>query len=56
MKRILLLTALLVVLASCGSKPQAPVYAATPDILPGATAVEEYLPLLEGKRVSILSH
>ena len=56
MKRILLLTALLVVLASCGSKPQAPVYAATPDILPGATAVEEYLPLLEGKRVSILSN
>ena len=56
MKRLFLLTVLLASLAACGSKPQAPVYAPTPEILPGATDLEAYLPLLEGKRVSILSN
>ena len=56
MKRILLLTVLLASLAACGQKPQAPVYAPTPEILPGATDLDAYLPLLEGKRVSILSN
>ncbi|MBQ5530039.1 MAG: DUF1343 domain-containing protein, partial [Bacteroidales bacterium] len=58
MKRLLLLTVLLASLAACGGKPQpqAPVYAPTPEILPGATDLEAYLPLLEGKRVSILSN
>ena len=58
MKRLLLLTVLLASLAGCGGKPQpqAPVYAPTPEILPGATDLEAYLPLLEGKRVSILSN
>ena len=56
MKRILLLAALLVATVSCRPAAQPRVYAPTPDILPGATAVESYLPLLEGKRVSILSN
>lgn len=57
MKRILLLTLLLTAIAACGTGPQSGVrYAATPEILPGATDLEAYLPLLEGKRVSILSN
>ena len=50
MKRILLLTALLVSLSSCTSKPVLKVYPPTPEILPGATDIEAYLPLLEGER------
>lgn len=58
MKRILLLTALSAALlcSACRPAPQPHVYAPTPDILPGATDLESYLPLLEGKRVSILSN
>lgn len=56
MKRILLLASLLASLAACGRPPLARSYAATPDILPGATDIEAYLPLLEGRRVSILSN
>lgn len=56
MKRFLLLTVLLPALLACGKAPQPRTYAPTPDILPGATALEEYLPLLEGQRVSILSN
>ena len=56
MKRFLLLTVLLPALLACGKAPQPRTYALTPDILPGATALEEYLPLLEGQRVSILSN
>ena len=56
MKRFLLLTVLLPTLLACGKAPQPRTYALTPDILPGATALEEYLPLLEGQRVSILSN
>ena len=56
MKRIFLLTALLVFLSSCSSKPVLKVYPPTPEILPGATDIEAYLPLLEGKRVAILSN
>ena len=56
MKRILLLAALLAAIVSCGTRPQPRVYAPTPEILPGATNLEAYLPLLEGKRVSILSN
>lgn len=56
MKRFLLLTVLLPALLACGKAPQPRTYAPTPDILPGATALDEYLPLLEGQRVSILSN
>ena len=56
MKRFLLLTVLLPTLLACGKAPQPRTYAPTPDILPGATSLEEYLPLLEGQRVSILSN
>ena len=56
MKRILLLTLLLAATLSCGTKPAPRTYAPTPDILPGATDLEAYLPLLEGRRVSILSN
>jgi len=56
MKRILLLTLLLATLVACDRTPQPRTYAPTPEIKPGATAVEEYLPLLEGQRVSILSN
>ncbi|MBR5018841.1 MAG: DUF1343 domain-containing protein, partial [Bacteroidales bacterium] len=56
MKRLLLMTFLLVAFASCAKPPQPRVYAPTPDILPGATDLDAYLPLLEGKRVSILSN
>jgi len=56
MKRILQLTVLFAALVACGRAPQPRTYAPTPDILPGATALEEYLPLLEGQRVSILSN
>ena len=56
MKKLTIFLTLLAILASCTSQPTARVYAATPDILPGATALEEYLPLLEGQRVSILSN
>ena len=56
MKRFLLLTVLFAALTSCGSKPELKEYAPTPDILPGATDLEAYLPLLEGKRVAILSN
>ena len=56
MKRILLLTALLVSLSACVSQPKLKVYPPTPEILPGATDLEAYLPLLEGKRVAILSN
>ena len=50
------MTFLLVAFASCAKPPQPRVYAPTPDILPGATDLDAYLPLLEGKRVSILSN
>lgn len=56
MKRFLLLSVLLLMLFACGKAPQPRIYAPTPDILPGATALAEYLPLLEGQRVSILSN
>ena len=56
MKRILLLMALIVATVSCRPAAQPRTYAPTPDILPGATDLEAYLPLLEGKRVSILSN
>ena len=56
MKKLLLLTALLAALSSCASKPELKVYAPTPEILPGATDLDAYLPLLEGKRVAILSN
>ncbi len=56
MKRFLLLMVLLPTLLACGKAPQPRTYALTPDILPGATALDEYLPLLEGQRVSILSN
>lgn len=56
MKRLLLITALLATFASCSSEPQARTYAPTPDILPGATDLDAYLPLLRGQRVSILSN
>ena len=56
MKRFLLLTVLLPALLACGKAPQPRTYAPTPDILPGTTALDEYLPLLEGQRVSILSN
>ena len=57
MKRLIaLLAALLVAAVSCCPSSHRLVYAPTPDILPGATDLEAYLPLLEGKRVSILSN
>ena len=56
MKKILLLTALLVSMNACVSQPKLKVYPPTPEILPGATDLEAYLPLLEGKRVAILSN
>ena len=56
MKRFLLLTVLLPLLLACGKEPQPRTYAPTPDILPGATDLEAYIPLLEGQRVSILSN
>ena len=56
MKRLLLPILLLATLVACGKAPQPKTYAPTPDILAGATDLEAYLPLLEGKRVSILSN
>ena len=56
MKRFFLLTVLLATAVACGTAPQPRTYAPTPDILPGATSVEQYVPLLEGQRVSILSN
>ena len=56
MKRLTLFAAFLLLLASCQAKPERTVYAPTPDILPGATDLEAYLPLLQGQRVSILSN
>ena len=57
MKRLIaLLAALLVAAVSCCPSSHRCTYAPTPDILPGATDLEAYLPLLEGKRVSILSN
>ena len=56
MKRFFLLSLLLVTLSACGTDVQPKVYALTPEILPGATDLDAYLPLLEGKRVAILSN
>ena len=56
MKRFLLLSVLIPALLACGKAPQPRSYAPTPDILPGATNLEAYLPLLEAQRVSILSN
>jgi len=56
MKHFFLLTLLIASLAACGTDPELKVYPPTPEILPGATDLEAYLPLLEGKRVAILSN
>jgi len=56
MKRFLLLALLAASLLSCATAPKPDRYPPTPDILPGATDLEAYLPLLQGQRVSILSN
>ena len=56
MKHFILLTLLLAAMSACSADPAPKVYAPTPEILPGATDLEAYLPLLEGKRVAILSN
>ena len=56
MKRLILLLTMFAALAACTSQPSAKAYAPTPDILPGAASLDEYLPMLEGQRVSILSN
>ena len=56
MKRFVLLAFLAASLFSCATAPKPDRYPPTPDILPGATDLEAYLPLLQGQRVSILSN
>jgi uncharacterized protein YbbC (DUF1343 family) len=56
MKRLFLLTVFIATLGACAPQSELKVYPPTPDILPGATDLDAYLPLLKGKRVAILSN